>query len=257
VKFVTAAVTDTGIKRPENEDSLFTHQYRFGEEDVNFSIICDGMGGLAKGQAASHALVEAFEEWAVRTLPIIANRSWDDGWMKREWQQIIKGQNERIRQWRIREGKPSGTTITAILLTAKRYCIINVGDTRAYEIGQKIRQLTRDHTLVEKEIMLGNLTESQALEAPFRHVLTRCVGVDEELMPDFFFGDTRSDAVYLLCSDGFRHKITSEELERYLQPTEFNTYPLLLERLEQLVSLNKQRWETDNISVIGIKTYDG
>ena len=103
------------------------------------------------------------------------------------------------------------------------------------------------------EVRLGNLTKEQADHSSIQNVLTRCVGVQEEVYPDLFFGEVQRDAVYMLCSDGFRHRITEDEMQKYLRrPAEGS---LQMKRQEEyLIELNKQRGETDNISVITIHT---
>ena len=97
------------------------------------------------------------------------------------------------------------------------------------------------------------LTKEQADHSSIQNVLTRCVGVQEEVYPDLFFGEVQRDAVYMLCSDGFRHRITEDEMQKYLRrPAEGS---LQMKRQEEyLIELNKQRGETDNISVITIHT---
>ena len=121
------------------------------------------------------------------------------------------------------------------------------------EIAAYVRQLTEDHTVVANEVRLGNLTKEQADHSSIQNVLTRCVGVQEEVYPDLFFGEVQRDAVYMLCSDGFRHRITEDEMQKYLRrPAEGS---LQMKRQEEyLIELNKQRGETDNISVITIHT---
>jgi serine/threonine protein phosphatase PrpC len=145
--------------------------------------------------------------------------------------------------------------LVAILLTETYFYIINVGDSRAYEISNQIRVLTNDQTVVAKEISLGRLTPEQAEKDPRRSVLLQCIGASIEVVPDFFVGNVVPNAVYMLCSDGFRHEITPEEIYAYMNASVMTSSPQMQANMQALVETNKQRQERDNITVVGIRTY--
>lgn len=84
--------------------------------------------------------------------------------------------------------------MTALLLTKDRYYIINVGDTRAYEITDRVMMLTKDQTLVAREVELGLLTDEEARVDSRKNILLQCVGASDDLYPDLFFGDTKVNA---------------------------------------------------------------
>lgn len=148
-----------------------------------------------------------------------------------------------------------GTTVVAMLLTQDRYYILNVGDSRAYEITDGLRQITSDQTFVAREIAMGRMTAQEAEQDNRRNVLLQCVGASEEVYPDMFFGDVQPNAVYMLCSDGFRHEITPEEIYTKLQPgILFDEYTMQRNSID-LIELNKQRQERDNISVSLVRTF--
>ena len=117
-----------------------------------------------------------------------------------------------------------------------------------------MRQLTIDHTVLADELRRGNLSAEQARDYPLSHVLTKCVGVTPQVAPDFFFGETKANAVYLLCSDGFRNRISEEEMYAVLMPQGEQVVSWLKEANKQLIRLNMERGETDNISVVTIYT---
>ena len=150
-----------------------------------------------------------------------------------------------------------GTTLVAMLLTETYFFIINVGDSRAYEISSQLRVLTKDQTVVAREIELGKLTPEQAEKDPRRSVLLQCIGASVEVVPDFFVGNVMQDSVYMLCSDGFRHEITPDEIYSYLNASVMTSEPQMQANMQALVETNKQRQERDNITVIGIRTYAG
>jgi serine/threonine protein phosphatase PrpC len=148
-----------------------------------------------------------------------------------------------------------GTTVVAMLLTQTRYYILNVGDSRAYELNGGLRVMTADQTFVAREIALGHMTPEQAATDSRRSVLLQCVGASDEVYPDMYFGDVKPNTVYMLCSDGFRHEITPEEIYEKLQPgVLFDEYTMQQNTLS-LIELNKQRQERDNISVVLVRTF--
>ena len=149
-----------------------------------------------------------------------------------------------------------GTTATVLLLTEGRYYVANVGDSRAYELQMQVTQITRDQSVVAREIEMGLLAPEQAETDPRRSVLLQCIGASETVYPDFFFGTPLNHAVYLLCSDGFRHKITPAELLAYLEPYRMNSPENMRQNEQALIRMVKERNERDNITVATIRTYE-
>lgn len=249
--FYTAAITDVGTKKQINQDRIFVRQYHTQIGRVVFAALCDGMGGLKYGELASASIVAAFADWADGLLPSLCSAPVSDHDIRVAWTRIIAEQNQAILQAGLQRGVSIGSTVSVLLLTEARYFVLNIGDSRVYEIGAATKQITTDHTVIEQEIQLGNLTPEQAETAPMRGVLTRCVGVAPVVYPDLYFGDTRRNAVYMLCSDGFRHHVSRDEMS-YLRPERGEPMDVLQSRAEYLVELNKLRGETDNISIISI-----
>lgn len=254
MNFYIAAATDIGIKRKENQDNLFVEQYLCEAGKIVFAVLCDGMGGLEYGGFASESIVSAFANWAKKAFSETPKGILEDHVIREQWIALIDEQNDRIRSFGQRNHCQTGSTVTALLLTESRYYILNIGDSRAYELGESVARLTNDHTVLANEIRLGNLSEEQAKASPIQNVLTKCVGVKNQVYPDLFFGDTKDHTVYMLCSDGFRHHVTETEMLEYLIPQTDAYISWLKEANESLIELNKQRGETDNISVITIYT---
>lgn len=134
-----------------------------------------------------------------------------------------------------------------------KYILGHVGDTRIYHLSDTIQILTEDHTLIARELQRGNLTIEQAEQDSRRNVLMQCIGVNEYLKPQSGQGRIEREEAFLLCSDGFRHKISSSEIRTLLNPGRFHTSGEMRTELLRLVELNKQRKETDNITAIYIK----
>ncbi|MEG2429882.1 MAG: serine/threonine-protein phosphatase, partial [Oscillospiraceae bacterium] len=144
--------------------------------------------------------------------------------------------------------------VVVMLITQTNYYILNVGDSRAYEISDKLYKLTADQTVVAKEILQGKLTVEQAKVDPRRNVLLQCVGASNIVNPDVLVGKTKLDSIYMLCSDGFRHEITPQEIQQAFNPNILLDKQSMTNNAEKLIELNKTRLEKDNISVITIKT---
>lgn len=257
MQFIISAATDTGITKEANQDSLAARVFSTPWGKIAFAVLCDGMGGLAKGEVASASLVRAFCAWAEERLPALSAGEIPDGVIRGDWTALAAEYNERIKQYGKRCGLTSGigTTLTALLLTDTRYYIINVGDTRAYELAREPELLTHDQTVVAREVDQGLLTPEQAERDPRRSVLLQCIGASDAVYPDFFFGTTKKDAVYMLCSDGFRHEITPQEIYAGLNPGVMTNADGMRVNMEMLIGRNKRRMERDNISVITIRTF--
>ncbi len=255
MNFIISANTDVGITKSTNQDSLTSMVMNTPQGRMAFSVLCDGMGGLDKGEVASASLINAFRNWAINDLPALCNAPLEDATIRSQWDAIITEQNQTIKNYGARQGVRLGTTAVVMLLTQTRYYILNVGDSRAYELTAEIRQLTNDQTFVAREIAMGHMTQEEAETDSRRNVLLQCVGASDEVYPDMFFGDVQPNAIYMLCSDGFRHEITAEEIYEKLQPgVLFDEYTMQQHTIN-LIELNKQRQERDNISVVLVRTF--
>ncbi len=255
VNFIVSATTDIGLTKETNQDSCSVRVFSTPQGKMVLAVLCDGMGGLAKGEVASATLVNAFCKWADSRLPVLCEKGITDADIRAEWVGIATEYNEKIKNYGRRCGVSMGTTLTAMLITESRYYIINIGDTRAYEIAEGVKVLTKDQTVVAREVELGYLTPEQAAVDARRSVLLQCVGASEEAYPDMFFGEPKLGAVYMLCSDGFRHEITDSEIYRYLNPSVMLDADGMKSNMDALVELNKQRHERDNITVVSVRTF--
>lgn len=253
--FIIQAVTDIGNVKETNQDSMSVKCLSTCQGNMVFAVLCDGMGGLSKGEVASAAVVKAFEQWMWHKLPELARFPIDETVIKSQWEEVLQEQNREIQAYGRRTGCSMGTTAVALLLTQERYYIMNVGDSRAYELQTKLCQLTEDQTLVAQEVRKGILTEEQAKTDARRSVLLQCVGASDNIFPAMYSGEIKKDAVYFLCSDGFHHEISEEEIAYYLQPAVLSDAQAMVKNGTYLISLDKQRQERDNISLVMIRTY--
>ena len=255
MNFIITGNTDIGLTKSTNQDSLFIRVFNTVQGRMVLAVICDGMGGLQKGEVASASVVRTFEEWSRISLPELSKNPINDIDIRTQWENIVIEQNNKIKSYGYSMGIRLGTTVTAMLITQTRYYIINVGDSRAYEICDDIKKITNDQTLVAREVSLGHMTEQQAKHDERRSVLLQCIGASENVYPDLFFGETKINAVYMLCSDGFIHEITSEEILGSFRPDRLLDENTMNAASKNLINLNKQRKERDNITVALIRTF--
>lgn len=255
MNYLISAKTDIGIKKNTNQDSLTVKILNTPKGRMVFAVLCDGMGGLDKGEVASATVIKAFSQWLEHDFSHLCSGIIQDQMIKQAWENIIEIQSQKIMDYGNKVGIRLGTTATVLLLTNDRFYIMNVGDTRAYVIDNVLKQITEDQTFVSREVKLGNMTEMEAAQDSRKNVLLQCIGASQQVFPEMFFGETKQNAVYMLCTDGFRHEITENEIYEKLNPSILLDVETMDRNAEHLIELNKQRNEKDNISVVIIRTY--
>ncbi|MDY3747026.1 MAG: protein phosphatase 2C domain-containing protein [Lachnospiraceae bacterium] len=257
MNFMIAAHSDVGIKKNTNQDSLLIKVAQTNLGRVCLCVVCDGMGGLAKGELASATVIKTFESWFESSFPAMLDRGFDPDELKLEWDNIVLEQNQKLSSYAARQGTRMGTTIVALLIIGNDYYIMNVGDSREYMLTDQLYLLTKDQTVVQYQLDMGMISWEEAQVHPQRNVLLQCVGASEVVTPDFYGGKVYPGTVFALCSDGFRHVLTPEEIFERFSPNVLADERAMKENAVYLIELNKQRRETDNISVALIKTCQG
>lgn len=246
--------TDQGRYKSKNEDSLLVQVADTSIGILTLAVICDGMGGLQKGELASATVIRAFDAWFKEELPLQL-KHFSIHLVKTRWEEMIYELNLRIREYGRKQKVHLGTTLTAMLLVDEIGLLIaHVGDSRAYEISDDVRVLTNDQTLVAREVKRGIITEEQALSDPRQHVLLQCIGESKNVTPDFIIERSKKNCTYMLCSDGFRHKISLEEMKENLSWNKLENEQQVKAQLQWLATLCMERKEKDNISAIAIRT---
>lgn len=255
MNFQVAYCTEVGVRKTVNQDSLYVKQIKKNGQNILLAVICDGMGGLSQGELASATVVRDFDKWFVKEFAV-AYKDKQTDIIKEEWITLLNRANTKILNYGKRNGIQIGTTATAVLLFDDGYyLIIHIGDTRAYLINhERICQITEDHTYVAKEVKLGHMTKDEAEQDSRRNVLLQCVGAIEVLQPAMYEGEMGRNSYLLVCSDGFRHKYTEEEIyiglnENIEQMNVDNMYSFLRMATDECM----QRGENDNISSVLIK----
>lgn len=251
--FQFAYYTDKGIRKATNEDSLLIRTAMTNRGEVLLAAVCDGMGGLNRGELASSTLVQAFSDWFDDRLPSLIENGFDPMVLKSGIEFEIRRQSKNMEDYARRNGIRMGTTVTMMLVFEGRCMIANVGDSRIYEVGPELRQITKDQSLVQREVDTGILTIQQAATDSRRNILLQCVGETSNLVPAIEEKRITTDAVYLLCSDGFHHELAPEELRSAVWSVAGKDDKTMTKALEKLAKKAMEREETDNITVVAVR----
>lgn len=256
MQYLAEAQTDIGITKTVNQDSLVVKIADTDIGEVLMAVICDGLGGLQHGEIASANAVLAFEEWFCTTLPVLIARGISEQEIETQWKKLMSQINTKIIGYGEEKHIKLGTTITAVLFVEEHYYVIHVGDCRLYQLSDSLKQLTQDQTFIAQQIELENMTIEEAQKDSRKNMLLQCVGINYNIHPDFFSGITSPDSIYLLCTDGFRHEITEDEIFEYCNPDRNTDERMMNQNLKYLIDTVKDRQETDNISAIMIRSQE-
>lgn len=252
MRYVVTADTDVGTWKRTNQDSVLVKHAATEVGEVVMAIVCDGMGGLSKGELASATVIRAFSQWFDEELPLEL-KALDMQIVASKWSLLLKTLNAKIQAYSASiQGESMGTTVSAILMVGEEYLIVHVGDSRVYHISSSLVQLTTDQTFVAREVMRGNMTLEQARRDKRRNMLLQCVGASKVVDPQVLLGQVE-EGIYMLCSDGFRHEVTDQEMYQAFEPHNLADKSAMRSNTRQLMELVKRRGERDNISVILVK----
>jgi protein phosphatase len=206
LRLEVAGLSDIGHRRPNNEDS-------FGYDlDANIFVVCDGVGGMAAGEVASSTAVEL----TLRTYKELCKHEMD---AEKRLHSAIASANEAV--WQMaqqnRQQRGMGTTLVAACVFGDRLLIANVGDSRAYFLrdGDCV-QITEDHSYAAEQIRRGGPCVTGGISARLQQVITRAVGADAVVKPDFFVADLEPADIVLLTTDGLTRYADAERLAQQI-----------------------------------------
>jgi serine/threonine protein phosphatase PrpC len=234
LRFDVSSATHAGKVRKRNEDSYLVRS------DTGLWAVADGMGGHEAGDLASRILVEALDsieqpEAAVDLLEQCET-------------QIFRANRQIMNLSRARSGATMGTTAAVLLVRDKHYACIWAGDSRVYLIKRgSIRQLSRDHTEVEELVAAGTLSREDAESWP-NNVITRAVGVAEELELEVVTGSVDPGDVFVICSDGLTKHVRDDEILQYAADRNARA------ACEVMLQLALERGGFDNVTVVVVRS---
>lgn len=241
------ARTDVGCVRESNEDS-------FGSApELGLFVLSDGMGGLAFGEVASQQAVETVIRYCRDAISVLQDEATLSGISAESHQLLaaIRAANDKIHRTAQTSGadRQMGATIVAVRVGDERLSLAHVGDSRAYRLrGNRLEQLTRDHSFVAEQVRQGRMTEQEAGQSGLQNVLMRALGVTPEVDVDVAEEPTLDNDTILLCSDGLTRELTDAQIAAVLDDSDGAQ-----DAANQLVDMAKQAGGGDNITALVLR----
>ena len=238
----TFSVTDAGVVREMNQDYYFSSDTAVGNLP-NLFIVADGMGGHKAGDYASRYTIE-------RVVASVSRNTGEEpiAIMK---EAINKANELLVAESREDESKSGmGTTLVIGTIIGNKLFVANRGDSRLYVVGQNMRQITRDHSLVDEMVRLGEINADEARVHPDKNIITRAVGTSDHVEADFFEVEITADDTILLCTDGLTNMVRDDEILDIIKK-----YDNAQAATMQLVKEANANGGRDNITVMIIKPF--
>lgn len=235
-----ASKTDTGLVRNSNQDS-----YAAGElmDGTAWAVVCDGMGGANGGNVASANGVKIISEYISSSY----HENMNSNSIKTLLQSAICGANVRLYEMArtIESLDGMGTTVVAVIVSGGVAHIAHAGDSRAYLVrDNKLSQITKDHSMVQSMLDKGQLTPEEALNHPKRNVITRALGVGENIEFEYNEIDFLTGDRILICTDGLTNFVSVDDIEKVIYDNNFYDYP------QMLIDLANKGGGGDNITIV-------
>ncbi len=230
-------MTDTGRVRTANQDYVYATTESVGALP-NLFLVADGMGGHQAGDYASRYIVENLVEHIKKTtepgtIPLL--------------KEGIQKINTMLYQESMKKAELTGmgTTLVAAVVDGTTMYVANVGDSRLYVVGNRLKQITKDHSLVEEMVSLGQLERGSRNYLEKKNIITRAVGTEDKLEIDFFEVSLEPGDYVLMCSDGLSNMLEAAEMEEIIC-SELE----LPEKAEKLITVANDNGGKDNIAVV-------
>lgn len=233
--------SDIGLVRSSNQDAFNTGSV---SDDIAWAVVCDGMGGANGGNIASEIAVNRITQQIEELLPKIEDKD-----VSNTLKTIVYKANIDIyeKASENHELNGMGTTVVLALIIKDKLHIVHAGDSRAYLISKEvIQQLTTDHSIVQEMVRTGEITPKEAETHPRKNIITRALGIEDEVELDYGSFNISEGEKVLICTDGLTNYINQDEIKHMI--SEFDGQDLI----DKLVSTAKDRGGSDNITVVAI-----
>ena len=203
-------ITDRGKVRRDNQDSFLIE--RIDERDCLIAVLCDGMGGEKAGNIASDLAAKTYVGEVTQKMKLSRQKKPDARAMMATACHLA---NHMVYAYSCFDTNYTGmgTTLVSAVICGDDTFVLNVGDSRAYKLTRRrITQITKDHSLVQDMVDRGEITAEEARYHPRRNVITRALGVDENVPSDIFKVRLAKGDLLLLCSDGLTNMLEDREI---------------------------------------------
>ena len=254
---ICAANSDIGMKRNVNQDSYILKTY---SDKTALCVVCDGMGGAKGGAEASKIASEAFLASMDEFLaPHIGSKdkSLHASDIRDNLILSVDRANNAVYTYAKSHSslKGMGTTLVAVFVIEHNVFCVNVGDSRMYLMkGNKIKQITKDHSYVQYLLDIGQITEKEAENFPNKNVITRAVGTEDSVTPEYFREGVSEGTFILLCTDGLTNFVDNETIRKIVADDSKNIDQLTLGlKVRKLIDTANESGGADNITAALIK----
>lgn len=240
------AKTDVGKKRANNEDNFFAKKYN---DNISLFIVADGLGGYESGEVASEIITRVMSLYIEEKLDILEDANQE--LVKEIIGKSLEKANDEIYNLEKTDVKYKGmgTTVVAILKIDSKIFYTSIGDSRIYNIDDKItkiEQITIDDTYVNELLKTNVIKEEEAINHPQKHVLTKAIGIIKKINIQTEILDI-SQGFLILCTDGMTNMLSSEEILDIFKQNKFEDLAI------KLVQKANDKGGMDNITVIVVK----
>ncbi|MBQ9032934.1 MAG: Stp1/IreP family PP2C-type Ser/Thr phosphatase [Parasporobacterium sp.] len=230
-------ITDIGLSRKYNQDYTLECDEPIGNLD-NLYVVCDGLGGHNAGEYASSMAAENFFDFVEFSESRMPLSIFKEAVLKTNRVVYDAGQEPAY--------QGMATTLVAVTVADQIAYVVNVGDSRAYVIGpDDITQITWDHSYVAELVREGQITKDEARFHKKNNVITRAIGAELSVRPDFFQVVLEEDETLLLCTDGLYNMVSDMTIRSVV-----NSHNSLKAKAERLVDLANEAGGKDNIAVV-------
>jgi protein phosphatase len=238
----TFSKTDIGMVREVNQDYVYVSDLPVGNLP-NLFIVADGMGGHKAGEFASRFTVEVVKDELAK--------STEEG-PEAMIRQAITSANQRLLETAKQDSKLEGmgTTLVVATVIERTLYFANVGDSRLYLLNNDIKQVSKDHSLVQEMVRLGGIKQEDAKNHPDKNIITRAIGAKEQVEVDFYEYRLKKGDIVLMCTDGLSNMVEDTEILHIVKGSRD-----IVEAVEGLINKANKNGGKDNIGIVAVDAF--
>ena len=238
----TFSKTDIGMIREVNQDYVYVSDLPVGNFP-NLFIVADGMGGHKAGEFASRFTVEVVKDELAK--------STEEG-PEAMIRQAITSANQRLLETAKQDSKLEGmgTTLVVATVIERTLYFANVGDSRLYLLNNDIKQVSKDHSLVQEMVRLGGIKQEDAKNHPDKNIITRAIGAKEQVEVDFYEYRLKKGDIVLMCTDGLSNMVEDTEILHIVKGSRD-----IVEAVEELINKANENGGKDNIGIVAVDAF--
>lgn len=238
----TFSKTDIGMVREVNQDYVYVSDSPIGKLP-NLLIVADGMGGHKAGEFASRFTVEVVKDELANSI---------EDTPEAMIRQAITSANQKLLETARKDSKLEGMGTTLVVATVidRTLYFANIGDSRLYLLNDDIKQVSKDHSLVQEMVRLGGIKQEEAKYHPDKNIITRAIGASDKVEIDFYEYRLKKEDTILMCTDGLSNMVEDNEMLRIVKSSRD-----VVEAVEGLIERANLNGGNDNIGVIVAKNF--